>query len=71
MLKFQPPMLNDVLCRAMTDKQTHKQTHKKHTYKLKTEETFFYLQVFYFIFSFEKVVSKNAVYNNFTFLLAL
>ena len=40
MLKFQTPMLNDEVCRAMTDKQTNKQTHKhtnKHTYCVKTE----------------------------------
>ena len=27
MSKFQPPMLNDDVCRAPTDKQTHKDTH--------------------------------------------
>ena len=27
MLKFQTPMSNDEVCRAMTDKQTHKQTY--------------------------------------------
>ena len=27
MLKFQTPMLNDEVLRAMTDKQTHKQTY--------------------------------------------
>ena len=26
MLKFQPPMLNDEVCRMATDKQTHKHT---------------------------------------------
>ena len=29
MLKFQPPMLNDEVCRMATDKQTHKYIHKK------------------------------------------
>ena len=45
MSKFQPPMLKDDVCRTATDKQTHKHTHthtyKKHTYRVKTEETFF------------------------------
>ena len=41
-------MLNDKVCRAPTDKQTHKYIHK-HTYWVKTEETFFYRQVFYLI----------------------
>ena len=53
MSKFQPPMLNDDVCRAPTDKQTHKHTHThthKHTYRVKTEETFFYGQIFYFLF---------------------
>ena len=36
MLKFQPPMLNDEVCRAMTDKQTH-----KHTYRVKLRKAFF------------------------------
>ena len=49
MSKFQPPMLNDNVCRAPTDKQTHIYTHK-HTYRVKTEETFFYGQIFYFLF---------------------
>ena len=35
MSQFQHPMLNDDVCRAPTDKQTH-----KHTYRVKTEETF-------------------------------
>jgi hypothetical protein len=56
MSKFQPPMLNDDACRVSTDKQTHKHTHthtyKKHTYWVKTEETFFYRQVFYILFFF-------------------
>ena len=51
MSKFQPPMLNDDVCRARTDKQTHKYIHK-HTYRVKTEETFFYGQIFYFLFFF-------------------
>ena len=53
MSKFQPPMLNDDACRVSTDKQTHKHTHThthKHTYRVKTEETFFYGQIFYFLF---------------------
>ena len=29
MSKFQPPMLNDDVCRARTDKQTHKHIHKQ------------------------------------------
>ena len=55
MSKFQPPMLNNDVCRARTDKQTHKHTHThthKHTYRVKTEETFFYGQIFYFLFFF-------------------
>ena len=40
MLKFQPAMLKDEVCRMATDKQTHKYTHK-HTYTVKTEESFF------------------------------
>ena len=34
MLKFQPSMLNDEVCRMATDKQTHKYTHtnKQKTY---------------------------------------
>ena len=28
MLKFQPPMSNDEVCRTATDKQTHKYTQK-------------------------------------------
>ena len=46
MLKFQTPMSNDEVCRAMADKQnkqTNKHTHthtQKHTYWVKTEETF-------------------------------
>ena len=34
MSKFQPPMLNNDVCRAVTDKQIHKHTHKKTTYIL-------------------------------------
>ena len=55
MSKFQPPMLNDDVCRPPTDKQTHKHTHThihKHTYRVKTEETFFHGQFFYFLFFF-------------------
>ena len=36
MSKYQPPILNNDICRASTDKQTHKYTKKKHT---KTETT--------------------------------
>ena len=50
MSKFQPPMLNDDICRVPTDKQTHKHTHK-HTYRVKTEETFFTAKFFIFYFS--------------------
>ena len=45
MSKFQSPMLNNGVCIATTDKQTHKHTNK-HTYRVKTEEMFFYLQLF-------------------------
>ena len=48
MSKFQSPMLNNGVCRATTDKQTHKHTKKTRTYRVKTEETFFYLEVFLF-----------------------
>ena len=41
MLKFQPHMLNNEVCRPTTDKHTNTQTNKKHTYWVKTEETFF------------------------------
>ena len=63
MLKFQPPMLNDEVCRMATDKQTHKYIHtqKKLTYRVKTEETFFAFKSFYFSFSFKKAVSKNNI----------
>ena len=70
MSKFQPPMLNDDVCRAATDKQTHKHTHK-HTYRVKTEETFFYGQIFYFLFFFLYLFeSKKTVSNKemFTFI---
>ena len=64
MSKFQIPMLNDEVCTATTDKQTHKQ---KHTHRVETEVTFFfYFKVFMFsIFvslihlKAKKVVSKN------------
>ena len=49
-------MLNDGVCRATTDKQTHKHTNK-HTYRVKTEETFFTLK-FFLLFSFKKAVSN-------------
>ena len=32
MSKFQPPVLNEDVCRAATEKQTHIYTNKKHTY---------------------------------------
>ena len=57
MLKFQTPMSNDEVCRAMTDKQTHKQT-----YWVKTEETFFqppFFSIFYFHFSNSLNVKKG------------
>ena len=46
MSKFQPPMLNDDVCRAATNKQIHKHTYThihKYTYRVKTEETFLLL----------------------------
>ena len=46
-------MLNDVLCRTMTDKQTK----KNHIYRVKTEETFFTFKLCFYLFSFKKVVS--------------
>ena len=47
-----------------TDKQTHKYTHthkytKKHTYRVKTEETFFASNSFYFLFLSNKAVSNK------------
>ena len=43
--KFELSTSNSVPSRVSTDKQTHKYTHthtyKKHTYRVKTEETFF------------------------------
>ena len=64
MLKFQTPMSNDEVCRVMTDKQTHKHT-KRHTYRIKTEETFLTFKFFNFKFLFKKAVSKNPpVYSN-------
>ena len=64
MSKFQPPMLNDDVCRARTDKQTHKHTYThihKHTYRVKTEETFFTAKFFivYFSFSISLKVKKD------------
>ena len=72
MLKFQTPMSNDEVCRAMTDKhtntQTHKHTNKKHTYWVKTEETFFLPPSFLFsifisliVWTLKKAVSKKKV----------
>ena len=49
MLKFEPSMLNDVLCRAITDKQTHKKTYIQYRVKTCTKlGNLFYLQVFIF-----------------------
>ena len=45
--------------RRQTNKHTNKKTYKKHTYRVKTEETFFYLKVLFFQFSFKKAVSNN------------
>ena len=59
-------MLNDVVCRVATDKtRTHTQ---KKTYRLRTEEPFIYLQVFFFLFSLKKAISKNGNLTHFTFL---
>ena len=66
-------MLNNEVFRATTDKQTHKHTKHKHTYRVKTEETFFYLQVFVFNFRLKrrfpttswKTKRTNSKYNNF------
>ena len=60
MSKFQPPMLNNDVCRAPTDKQTHTHIHK-HTYRVKTEETFFTAKFFivYFSFSISLKVKKD------------
>ena len=65
MSKFQPPMLNDEVCRMATDKQTHKYIHKKHTYRVKTEETFFTAKCFIFFFPFcnSLEVKKKTVSN--------
>ena len=46
-------MLKNEVCRVPTDKQTHKHTHEHththtHTHRVKTEETFSYLQQFKF-----------------------
>ena len=53
MLKFQFPMFNDVVCKAATDKQ-------KHTYRVKTEETFFPFIIFVSLIhlKIKKVVSN-------------
>ena len=52
MSKFQPPMLNNDVCRAPTDKQTHKHTHTHtQTYiQSKNWGNLFYGQIFYFLF---------------------
>ena len=64
MLKFQPPMLNDEVCRVATDKQTHKYT-IKNAYRVKTEVTFFYLQIFIFYFHFSDTFeSKKKLFSN-------
>ena len=52
MLKCRPPMINDEVCRAATDKHTN--THaNKHAFRVKTEETFlkFKFSILYFCFS--------------------
>ena len=57
-------MLNDEVCRAMTDKQTNEHTNK-HTYWVKTEETFFKppsFFIFYFYLS-NSLNVKKAVSN--------
>ena len=69
MSKFQPPMLNDDVCRAATDKQTQKHTYThihKHTYRVKTEETCFTAKLFivYFSFSISLKVKKTVSNNN-------
>ena len=67
MSKFQPPMLNDDVCRPPTDKQTHTYTNI-HTYRVKTEETFFTADFFIFYFSVsinlnvKKTVSNKSEY---------
>ena len=55
MLKCVPPMLNIEVCRVTTDK--HK---NKHTYRVKTEVTFFTLK-FFFFFS-DTVKSKKGAF---------
>ena len=76
MSKFQPPMLNDDVYRARTDKQTHKHTYThihKHTYRVKTEETFFTAKFFIVYFSFsislkvKKTVSNKITSNSLSF----
>ena len=52
MLKFQTPMLNDDVCRAMTDKQTHKQT-----YILSKNWEFFFTAKFFFYFYFSNILN--------------
>ena len=63
MLKFQTPMLNDEVCRAMTDKQKTKQTY----ILSKNRGNLFYGQFFFFYFSLYFLESKKAV-SNYTFL---
>ena len=61
-------MLNDEVCRAMTDKQTNKQTHTHKTYILSKNWGNLFLTAKFFIFYFyfsnslnvKKAVSKNA-----------
>jgi len=60
MSKFKPPMLNDDVCIAATDKQT-----KEHTYWVKTEETFFTAKSFIFYFSFSNNLKVEKIVSNF------
>ena len=52
MLKFQTPMSNDEVCRAMTGKHTNKHT--------KTYKVF----IFYFSFSTKKMKINNSINNS-------
>ena len=60
------PMVNDDVCIAATDKQTHKHINKQktaHTYWIQTEEIFFF---FYFSFSNSLIVKRRfPIYTNF------
>ena len=50
MLKCQTPMLNDEVCRAMTDKQTHKQKKKTYIQSKNRGNLFFPAKFSFFIF---------------------